>query len=310
MQRFLQSTRSLVANRNQAVLPILAFIFLGIVWGSNFIYMKMAVELVTPMQVVLIRVVAGFLLVAVYAWLTGAIIKAHLRHIGHFFVMSMLATVIYYFGFVKATQYLPSGIAGAVSAVIPLFSLLFALLFLPDEKLSIRKLLGILVGFLGVIVIADPFAQLQVLLISIKGVAWIITGAICVGGSFVYAKKFLIPLNIPAAALTSYQLGIGTLLLLLSTDLDGITAIAQKPHVLWGSVIGLGILGTGVAYLLYYFIIREVGAVRAASATYLPPIVAMIIGSVIVGEAINAQDYVGVFCIMVGVYCLSRSESN
>ena len=286
----------------------MAFIFLGIVWGSNFIYMKMAVELVTPMQVVLIRVFTGFIPVALYAWFIGAFSLSHLRHFGHFFVMCLLATVIYYFGFVKATEFLPSGIAGAASAAIPLFSLLFALLFLPEEKFSIRKLVGIIVGFLGVVVIADPFAQMQTVLSNVKGVAWILIGAICVGGSFVYAKKFLIPLKLPVAALTSYQLGIGTLLLLLVTDLDGITAITQDSHVFWGAVIGLGILGTGFAYLIYYYIVRHLGAVRAASATYLPPIVAIMIGSFIVGEVINDQDYLGVVCIMVGVFCLSQSE--
>ena len=131
--------------------PVFAFLVLGIVWGFNFIYMKMAVELVSPSQVVLIRVVTGLVPVAIYALQTRTFARVHLRHVGHFFVMCLLATVIYYDGwFVKATQYLPSGIAGAASTAIPLFSFIFALIFLPEEKLTARKLFGIVMGFIGV----------------------------------------------------------------------------------------------------------------------------------------------------------------
>lgn len=288
------------------VLPLLAFLSLGIIWGSNFIYMKMAVELVSPSQVVLIRVVTGFIPVLTYALFTNAFAKHHLRYIVHFLAMSLLATVIYYYGFVKATQYLPSGIAGAVSAAIPLFSFLFALTFLPEEKLTTRKLSGIVLGFAGVLLIADPFAEGEAFITNGKGVAWILIGALCVGGSFVYAKKYLVPLKITSAALTSYQLGLASVILLSLTDFDGISEIYSDNHVFWGAIIGLGILGTGIAYLLYYYIVDKLGAVRAASATYLPPVVALIIGSVLVGEPISSLDYLGATGIVLGVYLLNK----
>lgn len=288
------------------VLPVLAFLILGIIWGSNFIYMQMAVELVSPSQVVLIRVVSGFVPVLIYAFLIKAFDKVHFRYLWHFLVMSLLATVIYYYGFVKATQYLPSGIAGAVSAAIPLFSLLFALAFLPEEKLTKWKSTGIALGFGGVILIADPFADGEAFINNTQGVMWIMAGALCVGASFVYAKKYLMPLQIPAAALTSYQLGLGSLILMLLTDFDGMTNIQTDGHVFLGAILGLGVFGTGIAYILYYFIIQKLGAVRAASATYLPPIVAMIIGSEIVGEAIHYMDYLGALTILLGVGFLSR----
>ena len=295
------------ATKSVGIMAAFAFVGLGIIWGSNFIYMKMAVELVFPSQVVLIRVFTGFIPVVIYAIATKAFARQQLRYLGHFFAMSLLATLIYYYGFVKATQYLSSGIAGAVSAAIPLFSFLFALTFLPEEKLSIRKLLGIVLGFAGVVLITDPFADGQALENNGVGVAWIMAGALCVGASFVYTKKFLVPLKIPAAALTSYQLGIGTLILLLLTDFDGITLIMDDSHAFWGAILGLGLLGTGIAYLLYYYLIDVLGAVRAASATYLPPIVALIIGAAIVGENISTTDYLGAALIMLGVYCLSKA---
>jgi len=77
---------------------IVAFLVLGTIWGSNFIFMKWAAEWITPLQVVLLRVIFGFLPIALYAIFTKSLSFSHLKHVGHFFVMSILATSLYYFG--------------------------------------------------------------------------------------------------------------------------------------------------------------------------------------------------------------------
>jgi hypothetical protein len=87
------------------------------------------------------------------------------------------------------------------------------------------------------------------------GVLYMLLGSASVGLSFVYAKKFLSDLDIPPVALTTHQIGLALLTLTIVTDLDGITAITGDPKAMIGLVIGLGILGTGVAYILYYFIV-------------------------------------------------------
>jgi drug/metabolite transporter (DMT)-like permease len=103
-------------------LPVIAFSLLGIIWGSNSIYMKLASQLITPTQIVFFRVLFGFIPVAVYAFFKGDLSVKHLRYAGHFLVMALLATGIYYYGFAKGTSLLLSGVAGAVSGAIPLFS--------------------------------------------------------------------------------------------------------------------------------------------------------------------------------------------
>jgi drug/metabolite transporter (DMT)-like permease len=104
-------------------------------------------------------------------------------------------------------------------------------------------------------------------------VLYMLLGSASVGLSFVYAKKFLSDLDIPPVALTTYQIGLALLTMAIVTDLDGITAITEDRRATIGLVIGLGILGTGVAYILYYFIVDHLGAVTASSATYIPPVV-------------------------------------
>ena len=120
------------SERSAGLKPILAFLFLGIIWGSNFIYMKLASALITPTQIVFFRVLFGFLPVFVYAICIKALKWDQLRHSFHFLVMALLATSIYYYGFAKGTSLLLSGIAGALSGSIPLFSFILAVMFLSE----------------------------------------------------------------------------------------------------------------------------------------------------------------------------------
>ena len=222
-----------------------AFIALGLIWGSNFIFMKWASETLTAGQITLLRVVFGFLPVLVYAVARGALDRRHVRYLHHFFVMSLLATSVYYFAFAAGTSLLPSGIAGALSGSIPLFSFLSAAVLLRSEQVTPRRLLGILVGFGGVLLIARPWATTGE--IDMTGVLYMLLGSASVGLSFVYARKFLSSRDIPAVALTTYQIGLALLTLLIVTDLDGITAIKDDARALVGLTLGLGLLGTGVA---------------------------------------------------------------
>ncbi len=119
-------------------MPAIAFCLLGIIWGSNFIYMKMASALITPTQIVFFRVLFGFLPVTAYALFKGDLSINHFRHTGHFLIMALLATSIYYYGFAKGTSLLLSGVAGAVSGAIPLFSFILAAVFLVGDLSDCR----------------------------------------------------------------------------------------------------------------------------------------------------------------------------
>ena len=164
------------------------------------------------------------------------------------------------------------------------------------------RLLGVLIGFGGVLLIARPWVTDGDL--DMTGVACMLLGSASVGLSFVYAKRFLVGLEIPGAALTTYQIGLGLLTLAVVTDYDGITAIGEDPRALLALVLGLGLLGTGVAYILYYFIVDRLGAITASSATYIPPVVALAIGWLLVGEPLDVLDAAAVLLILVGVMVL------
>ncbi|MEO9876364.1 MAG: DMT family transporter [Anderseniella sp.] len=283
------------------------FWLLGIIWGSSFIYMKMASQLISPLQIVLLRVAFGLVPIALYAQYKGAFEWAHIKHGGHLIVMAVVGTIAYYYGFAKGSSLLLSGVAGALSGLTPILSFLLALIFLGGERASAFRALGIAIGFVGVVLIARPSGS-DIASTNIEGVVYNVIGSFSVGASFVYAKKYVLPLGIPVSALITYQLGISLIILLMITDTSGIGAIWNDVYVALGLAVGLGVLGTGIAFIIYYYIIDKLGAVSAASVAYIPPVVAIIIGAFLVGEKIDPLEYFGAALILAGVALVNRKQ--
>lgn len=275
-----------------------ALILVGFIWGSNFIYMKMATATISPLQVVFLRVAAGFVPLALIAWKTGALNRDQLRHLPHFAAMSVLATSFYYYGFAAGTALLPSGVAGLLGGAIPIVTFLTSLVFLRSERPNRLMAAGVGVGFAGIVLAARPWEGGAT--VPLAGVLWVMTGVLSVGVSFVWARRFLSPLGLPPLALATWQTGLGLITLAVVTDYRGMTAILDEPHALAGLILGLGVLGTGLAYLIYYYILDRLGAVGASGATYLPAVVALAIGAA-VGEAVTAIELLALVLILGGV---------
>jgi drug/metabolite transporter (DMT)-like permease len=273
-----------------------------VIWGSNFIFMKWAAEYVSPSQIVLLRVAFGFLPIVLFALAKRALRWEHLRYAHHFAVMSLLATAVYYFAFAKGTVLLPSSIAGLLSGAIPLFTFVCAGLFITEEHITMTKAAGVGLGFLGVLLIARPWSSVGA--IDGLGVTYMVAGSMSVGCSFVYARRFISPLKLPAVALATYQIGLAMLFLSLVTSLGGIEAVFTDTRAWTGLIVGLGLFGTGLAYVIYYFIVENLGAVTAAGVTYIPPVVALVIGVFLVGDTIHSMGYVAMILILSGVALL------
>ena len=281
---------------------IVAFGALGLIWGSNFIFMKWATALISPIQVVLLRVLFGFLPILALALYRRVLRLADLRHWRHFAVMSVLATALYYYAFAKGTHLLPSSVAGMLSGAIPLFTFVMTALFLRKEPVTARKIAGVVFGFVGVLLIARPWSSGEGEL-DLPGVGYMVLGSLSLGSSFVYARRFMANLELSPLALSTYQVGLALLLLAAVTPFTGLSTIAQSPRALIGLVLGLGLTGTGIAYVLYYFIVQRMGAVQASTVTYLPPVVALLIG-VLAGEPLRAMDLIAMFAILGGVWAI------
>lgn len=286
---------------------VVAFVVVGFIWGSNFLFMKWAAEDITSRQIAFLRVLFGLLPVLAVGLFRGEFQLWHLRHVGHFAVMGLFATSLYYVLFAAGTDRLPSGTAGALSGAIPLFAFAASAIALPAEPITFRRILGVLMGAVGVVLIARPWNDHGA--VDLGGVSLMLIGSASIGASFVYTRRFITGLRIPAAALTTYQMALGLLALLLVTDLHGIGAIGGDPRALLGIVVGLGLVGTGLSYVLYYFLIAQLGATTASASSYLPPVVALTIGWMALGEPVHLTDTAAIALILTGVVII-RSGSR
>lgn len=288
----------------RALRHALLFALLGGIWGSNFIHMKMASATISPMQIAFLRVLCGVFPVLLVAWSQKVFRAAHWRHLPHFLAMALLATVLHYTALAAGTSRLHSGVAGAFTASIPIFSFLLALLFLKEETLSARRTAGVLAGCAGVLLLARPFDGGSAT--PVDGVLYTLVGTSTLGASFVYAKKFIVPLNIPPLALVCYQLGTGLLVLGLLVPFEGMGGIWQDGPAAIGLVLGLGVLGTGIAYILYYYLVATLGAVGTSSVTYLVSPTALAIGAVFAAEPIGWLECAATALIFAGVLLVNK----
>lgn len=278
------------------------FILLGLFWGSNFIYMKMASKFIDPAQITLLRVFFGFLPLVLVAWRKGVIDRGQVRHLPHFLVMAVLATAVYYFAIAKGTALIPSGVAGVLGGSIAVFTTVAALFFLRTEKLSGLMVAGVVLGFAGIVLIARPWEGAD-RTIDIAGVFWMLAATTILGLSYVYVRRFLSPLDLPPLALATWQTGLALLLLLAVTDTTGMEHILEDWHAAAGVALGLGVLGTGTAFLIYYFLLQELGAVAASGATYITPVVALLIGWA-AGEDVGLLEMAAVALILASIAML------
>lgn len=278
------------------------FALLGLIWGSNFIYMKWATALIAPSQIVFLRVLFGFIPLAFVAWRRDVIKRSQVRHLPHFAVMGVVATAFYYFAIVKGTALLPSGVAGVLGGSIAIFTTISSLIFLPSEKLNTMMAVGVVLGFAGIALISRPWEG-QASPINLTGVAWMLGASIVLGLSYVYVRRILSPHNLPPVALATWQMGIALVILIAVPPFTGITSLFHDSRAALGVVVGLGVLGTGTAFLLYYYLLQELGAVAASGSTYITPTVALLIGW-IAGEKVGLPELGAIALILLSIAML------
>lgn len=282
-----------------------AFLALGLIWGSNFIFTKISAEMLNAQEIVWVRLFFGFLPLFLIAFFSRQLKLRHIKYIHHFLVMAVIATAFYYLAYARGTQLLPSGTAGALSGSVTLFSAVTAWCFGAWHRITLQRLMGVLLGLIGIVLLSKPWHDLTHGLNPL-GILLMLVGSLSLGLSFNYAEKFVTVLPISNLALATYQVGLALLLMSLATPFDTIIDVHDELRVMLASVVGLGVIGTACAYFLYYFMLSRLSTVQSASVTYLPPVVAMSIGVFLAGEVMTLLDLGGLTCISLGMYFLQR----
>jgi drug/metabolite transporter (DMT)-like permease len=268
---------------------------LAAIWGSSFMFIKVAVEELAPGEVVFWRVLVGTVVLLPFAGgvLGWRRLRALLRQYARpLFVVAVFNASIPFWLLAWSEQRLDSGLAAVLQASMPLFTALLALRFAHGQRVTGVRLIGVMIGFLGVVLLVGAQPRGDVL----SALAVLLT-ALCYAASALYAGARL---STAPSMLTSF----GTLAIATVTTLP--LGIAQLPGAApsWkviGSVVALGAVGLSVAYLLYFALISGPGASYAALVTYLVPGMALLYGAIFLDEEITASAIGGLALILAGV---------
>lgn len=277
---------------------LVRFVLLALTWGASFLFVAIALTGLSPAQVVLGRLVAGALALTAICLLTRQRLPRGVGVWGHLLVVSLLLCVIPFLLFAWAQQGISSGLASIYNATTPLMTMLVSLIALRSERPTPARTVGILVGFLGVLVVLAPWNGL--------GGGGVLPQLACLGATlsygtaFVYLRRFVTPLGLGAIPVATVQVGLGAVVMLALAPLlarDPVTL--SLPVVL--AVLALGALGTGLAYVWNTEIVAAWGATNASTVTYLTPVVGVVLGVLVLGEGIGWNEPVGALVVILGI---------
>lgn len=276
---------------------IVRLVVLAGIWGASFLLIKLALEGMTPAQIVLGRLTAATATLLLILAVRRQRLPRDPALWGHFAVMGIVANIVPWFLFGWGELRITSGMAGVLNGTTPLFTLVIAAAMLPEERLSATRAMGLLIGFAGVVLVVGPWQSDGGNALS--GQLACLAASACYGVSFTYTRRFISGRG-EVLALSAGQLGVATVLLWLFAPLVAADPVDWSVTVT-GSVLALGALGTAVAYLLYYRLIIDAGATTASMVTYLIPVFAVVLGVLVLSEALTWNLFAGAAVVILGV---------
>lgn len=276
---------------------------LALIWGSSFLLIVYALEGVAPPQLVLARLVTGAVV------LLGIVAARRVRMPRepalwlHLVAMGIVGNIVPYWLYGFSGERISSGLNAILNGTTPLFTLLVAVgaarVGWSRERLTRDRVAGLIIGFLGTVLVVAPWMP-GALSGSLSGQAAALIAAACYGIAFIYTQRFISPSGYAPLALAAAQLTCAAVVLAIAAPVVARTPVELSPRVV-ASLLLLGATHTGVAYHLYYRLIAEAGATSASMVTYLLPVVAVILGIVLLDEPLRWNAAVGAMVVLAGV---------
>ena len=277
----------------------LIFIALGFFWGSSYLFIKIGVDHgLQPFTLITFRLLIGFLLLATVVTAFREPLPRDPRMYGHLFVMGVINIAIPFSLITFAEQTVDSSLASVINSGVPLFVIVIAAIFLKGETVTVNRLAGLVVGFVGVaILVGLDVADLG----SANGLGELaLVGAtVSYAAGNVYAKAHVHGLRPMIPAL--FQVFFGLLVtgsLALATEHP--LAVVPAPEAIL-AVVWLGLLGSGLAYLCYFRILQHWGATRTSLVAYLLPVYGIVLGAIVLREPIASSTLIGAALVIAGI---------
>ena len=278
----------------------LLLLILSVLWGGSFFFVGVAVKALPPLTIVILRVGLAALALNLIVRATGLRMPREWRYWKAFLGMGLLNNMIPFCLIVWGQTHIASGLASIFNATTPLFTVLIAHAFTEDEKISGGRMAGIVIGFIGAAVIigldslgglgTNTLAQFAVL-----------GAALSYAFAGVYGRRFKSMGVVPLVTATG-QVTTSTILLTpLALVVDQPWTLAMPGIGVWTAIIGLALVSTALAYIIYFRLLATAGATNLLLVTFLIPVSAILLGVLFLGEQLAGKELVGMALICFGL---------
>jgi drug/metabolite transporter (DMT)-like permease len=286
-----------------SLLNWLLLLALSVLWGGSFFFVGMAVMALPPLTLVLLRVAIAAAALHLVLRVTRTAKHWDGKAWLAFFGMGLLNNAIPFSLIVWGQTQIASGLASILNATTPLFTVLVAHVLTADERLTKGRIAGVLLGLAGVVVLIGPQA-LAGLGADVMAQLAILGAALSYAFASIFGRRFK-RMGVPPLATAAGQVTASSLLLL------PVALVAERPWTLampgppvWAAVVGLALLSTALAYVLFFRILASAGAVNLMLVTFLIPVSAVVLGSAFLGEALAPADFLGMALIGLGLMAI------
>lgn len=283
--------------------PYAALVALALIWGVSFLLIKVTVHDMSPEALLLFRSASGFIALAAIVAFSGRRLfsSGWRRLVPSFAIMALTNAIVPWIAIAWGEERISSGLASILNSTTTLWTAVFIYWVMPSERPSLVNYAGVIVGFAGVVVLVYPDMAQHGLSGNVLGALAVVLASLSYAVNALYQRRKM--RDVPVAEISLGQLAASAIIALpiAAPTLPDIHFRA----VSIAAVVTLGAACTGVAYLLYYYIINSLGAVRAAGVTYLVPITAVFWGAVLLGEAVSITIVAGGLVILAGIVLTS-----
>ena len=275
-------------------------VLLSVVWGGSFFFNGIALREFPTLSIVTARVGLAALALLFLMKMLGQGIQLNRQILKAFFGMSFLNNVVPFSLIVWGQQHIASGVASILNATTPLFTMLVAHWFTTDEKINPRRLLGVLTGMGGVGLMMG-LDSMESSGFHLLGQSAILLAAFSYGLAGVYGKRFAQLEIAPLATATGQLCASSMILIPLTLWIDQPWTLAMPSIEGMGSLLGIALLSTALAYVIYFRLLKTAGATNLLLVTLLIPVSAIILGVFLLDESLEPQHLSGMAVISLGL---------
>ncbi|MEA2655085.1 MAG: hypothetical protein QOI23_450 [Chloroflexota bacterium] len=287
-----------MSESRHAWLPYAALATIALIWGASFLFIKVAVQDMSPSVLVLIRSATGFLAMGVIiVGMRRGLFHDVRRRLVPFAIMAITAGVIPWLAIAWGEERISSGLASILNATTPLWAAILVYWIIPTERPSPINYAGVLIGLAGVVILVLPDITAGGIRGDLVGAVAVLIASVSYALSALYQRRRLRGVNVFEANLG--QLGF-TALFVLPLAVPSVPGTHFEPRAI-AAVLALGIAGSGIAGVIYYYVLNTLGPVRGSGVTLLVPVTAVFWGATLLHEVVTVPILVGMVVILAGI---------